>query len=127
MSESNGSFPETFVPDRPATVNMMFDRYEVGTTRDGDQKPIAVGEIDGRERSLWLLTTALRSQFRELDPQESELVRIEFAGEKRTSAAGRAYYDDSVQAPNRPVVKMTVDHPLFRDEEVTDGDAAVGF
>ena len=59
MSESNGTFPETFVPDRPATVRMLFDRYEVGTTREGEQKLIAVGEIDGRERSLWLLGTAL--------------------------------------------------------------------
>jgi len=129
MSDSNGAFPEPFKPSRPCEVAMIFDRFEVGTTRDGDDKPIAVGEIDGRERSLWLLTTALRNQFRKLDPQEGELVRIEFAGKKREAASGRNYYDDRVSAPDRPTTTVTTAHPAFRDEdeEVDDHGTVIGY
>jgi hypothetical protein len=117
---TTNEFAESFVPDRPATVTMTFTKFDVGSTKDGDQKLIAVGEIDGEERGVWLLTTALRNQFRRLDPESGEVVRIEFAGDKRDSVNGRRYYDDKVTAPDRPVEEIGVNHPLFTDEEVDD-------
>jgi hypothetical protein len=117
---NNGStdqFPETFIPNRPATVEGTFDRYDVGVTRDGDEKPIAVLEIDGRERSLWLLNKVLRNQFRELDPQRGERLVIAFAGEKTRSANKFHYWNDVVTAPDRPVEAITIDHPLFKEDD----------
>jgi hypothetical protein len=126
MSNNNGGFPETFIPNRPATVDMVFDHFEVGTTRDGDDKPIAVGEIDGVERSIWLLGTALRNQFRRLDPKQGELIRISYAGATTKSSSGRSYWNDRVSAPNRPVEEVTVDHPLFA-EEVDDHGTPIAY
>jgi hypothetical protein len=126
MSECNGNFPETFIPNRPATVEMMFDRFTTGTTRDGDPKVIAVGEIDGCSRSLWLLGTALKSQFRKVDPKPGERLEVELAGERTQPANGREYWNDAVVAPDRPVETISVDHPLFREEAVND-DAALGY
>jgi hypothetical protein len=123
MSESNGNSPETFIPNRPATVEMVFDRFASGATRDGEPKVIAVGDIDGRERSLWLLGTAVKSQFRKIDPRQGERLAITFAGEKTESANGRPYWNDVVVAPDRPVETITVDHPLFGEEAVDDGAA----
>jgi hypothetical protein len=122
VNGSTDQFPETFLPNRPATVEGVFDRYDAGVTRDGDEKPIAVLEIDGRERSLWLLSKVLRNQFRKLNPEQGERLVITFAGEKTKSASGRQYWNDIVVAPDRPVEPMTVDHPLFQDdaEEVDD-------
>jgi hypothetical protein len=117
MSDGNGDFPETFIPNRPAEVDMVFDRFTVGTTRDGDDKPIAVGEIDGVERSVWLLGTALRNQFRKVDPQQGELIHISYAGAQTKSGNGRQYWNDRVSAPGRPVESVTVDHPLFKDDD----------
>lgn len=122
MSDGNGDFPETFIPNRPAKVDMVFDRFAVGTTRDGDDKVIAVGEIDGAERSVWLLGTALRNQFRKLDPKQGELIHIDYAGAQTKSGNGRSYWNDRASAPGRPVEPVTVNHPLFNEEEVDPDD-----
>jgi hypothetical protein len=120
MFDGNGEFPETFIPNRPAEVDMVFTKFTVGTTRDGDEKLIAVGEIDGTERSVWLLGTALRNQFRKVNPEPGERIRISFAGAQTKSSNGRQYWNDRVSAPDRPVEPVTVNHPLFADEEVDD-------
>jgi hypothetical protein len=121
---STDQFPETLIPNRPATVEGIFDRYDVGVTKDGDEKPIAVLEIDGRERSLWLLSKVLKNQFRKLNPEQGERLVIRFAGEKTRSANKFHYWNDVVTAPDRPVDPITVDHPLFKqdDEEVERDD-----
>jgi hypothetical protein len=112
----NNDIGKAFIPNRPATVELVFDHFEVATTRDGDEKPVAVGEIDGVERSVWLLSTALRSQLRRLDPKQGETVLIEYAGVKTKSGNGRSYWDDKASIPDRPVEQVTVAHPLFREE-----------
>jgi hypothetical protein len=115
MSNSN-KFPETLVPDRPSIVTGTFDSYDIGIDKNGKEQPIALLVIDGRSRSLWLLTKVLRKQFREVNPEKDETVVVNFAGEKTRSANGRDYWDDTVTAPDRPVEEITVDHPLFRVE-----------
>jgi hypothetical protein len=117
MTDSNGDFPETFIPSRPATVEAIFDHYDVGFTKDGDEKPIAVIEIDGRDRSLWLLSKVLRNQFRKLNPEHGERLVLKFAGTKTKGASGFQYWNDAVTAPDRPIELVTVDHPLFTDDD----------
>lgn len=127
MSSSNntgdcatGSFPESLIPDRPAEIAATFIGFNVGTTREGKDVPVAVLEVDGEGRSLWLHSKALRSQFRKLDPQQGEKVAVVFAGAKTLGGNGREYWADRVSAPDRPVEEITVQHSLFRDEEVDD-------
>jgi hypothetical protein len=111
MDNGNG-FPETFVPARPSRFEATFSHFTIGSTEAGDC-PIAVCEIDGEDRSLWLWQTAIRSRFKRLRPKKGERLELQFAGEKATSNSGRGYWPDSVSAPDRPVEVIGVDHPLF--------------
>ena len=126
MSNSNstdyatGSFPESLIPDRPSEIAATFVSFNVGTTREGKDVPIAVLEVDGEGRSLWLHSKALRSQFRKLDPRQGEKVTVTFAATKTLGANGREYWADRASAPDRPVEKVSVEHPLFKDEEADD-------
>jgi hypothetical protein len=122
---SNGTdndYPESFVPNRPSTFEAVFGHFTIGTT-DGGEAPIAVIEIDGQERSLWLWQTALRNQFRRLRPKKGERLLVKIAGEKVKSGNGRAYWPDTASAPDRPVEVIGPDHPLFAGDEVEDGVA----
>jgi hypothetical protein len=119
--QDGSDYPESFVPNRPSTFEATFSHFTIGTTESGDC-PIAVCEIDGEERSLWLWQTAIRSRFRRLRPKKGERLELKFAGEKATSNSGRGYGPDSVSAPDRPVEVIGVDHPLFAG----DGDDADG-
>jgi hypothetical protein len=121
MSNGTDNYPESFIPNRPSTVEAVFGHFTIGAA-DRGEAPIAVLEIGGEERSLWLWQIALRNQFRRLRPKKNERLLVKFAGEKVKSGNGRSYWPDAVSAPDRPVEVIGVDHPLFAG----DGDETVG-
>ena len=68
-------------------------RYDRATTKDGDEADIAVIEVDGEPRSLWLLHQALRSQFAKHKPVVGEVVHVANHGKKESASTGRMYWD----------------------------------
>lgn len=72
-------------------------RYDRAPTRDGDEVDIAVMEIDGQPRSVWLLHQALRSQFARHKPVVGEVLRVANRGKKESASSGRQYWDWAVE------------------------------
>ena len=90
---------------------------------------IAVLDVDGTERSLWLNATALRSKFRdELARRRArrftpgERIVVERAPEKRVGASGYAYWPFRVRFPEGPDLDDADLLGLDAAEEVGDDD-----
>ena len=77
-------------------------RYSKGPNKFDPENdvPIAVLDVDGDVRSLWLNTFVLRSKFADLKPVAGERVRVEYLG-KREGANGE-YHNFAVEMPDRP-------------------------
>lgn len=90
---------------------------EMADTKFG-AKPVAgfVQEGTGKEYSIWIFNTALSTQLKKARPEEGDLVRIEYKGE-RTSKAGNDYQDFKVTNLTKPVVKPTWDDLGSEDDE----------
>ena len=110
-------YPETLILKAGDTIAGRFQRLEVGHTRDGDERAIAVLDVDGAERSLWLHEIALRNKLRKLAPEPGELVSIAKGAEKKKAASGRFYWPFKVTAPERPTELLTWDNPLLADDD----------
>jgi hypothetical protein len=111
------NYAETLILEPGDDIAGKYQRLERGHTRDGDARAIAVIEVGGTERSLWLHETALRGQFRELKPEPDELVRIQKGSEKKKSGNGFNYWPFRVTAPDRPVETVSWDSPLLGDDD----------
>jgi hypothetical protein len=105
--------PRKSILEAGQTVEGPFKRLERGYTKDGDARAIAVIEIDGRERSVWLHEIALRGQLRDLRPEPNEVIRVTKGSEKKQSANGFAYWPFQVTAPDRPSEGVDWDSPLL--------------
>ena len=103
-------FPDNWIFDEHGeTVAGTFVRFERGQTKSYGAKPIAVLEVDGVERSLWLNTAVLVGKFRdelqqrperELRPGERVVVK---RLEKKTAGDGvTSYWNFRVLFPDRP-------------------------
>lgn len=88
-------------------VEGRYVRISAAPTSYGE-KPIVVLEIDGEERSVWLLETALRNRIADevakrpsgdLTPGERVVIH---RGDKKTSAAGREYRAFTARFPDAP-------------------------
>ena len=80
-----------------------------GPTRLYGRKPIAVLEVDGEERSIWITTTVLFESFKaELESRErhaldpGEEITIRYAGKKQPDGGGPAYHVHRVSFGNSP-------------------------
>ncbi len=108
QSVSTTDYPRSWDWDKEGErVEGAFVELGEGPTVNGLQ-PIAVLEVDGEHRSIWLFHEALRSKFRaELerraggDFDEGEPVVIERRG-WREGASGRRYVDYFVAFPAAP-------------------------
>ena len=121
-AESN-DYPANWIFDEHGeTIAGAFVRFERGQTKNYGAKPIAVLEVDGAERSLWLNTAVLAGKFRdelqqrpqrELQPGERIVVtRLE----KKTAENGqKSYWNYRVLFPDRPTLS-TGDLFDFEDE-----------
>jgi hypothetical protein len=111
-------FPENIILEPGQTIDGAFQRVEKGRTKDGDARAIAVVEIDGQERSLWLHETALRSKFAQLRPEPGERVRVtKGAAKKRSESSGYSYWPFQVTAPEREPETVDWDDPLLAGKD----------
>lgn len=99
--------PKSWVFDEDgAELEGRFLRIEEAPTRGYGYQPVVVLDVDGSERSVWLLWDALRGAFSEEVHRRGELEpgeRIHICrGEQKTSEAGRGYRDFKVRFPDAP-------------------------
>ncbi len=89
-------YPQSWIPEAEGdTIVGEVVRYTTGTTQYGESPVVVLRTADGL-RSVWLLSTVLRSQFGKLKPRPGERVGIRY-GSERTSASGNAYRDFRVE------------------------------
>jgi hypothetical protein len=78
-----------------------FVRLDHGQNSLGESVPIAVLDVDGERRAVWLFHLSLKSKFKRLAPNPAALVGktvgIRYTG-RRTSQSGRDYADYRVVA-----------------------------
>lgn len=84
-------YPESWRPEAGQTLVGVFQRLESGHTSYGPAWIAILSDVaSGEERSVWLLHTALRNQFKRHAPAAGELVAIKYEG-KATSSTGQKY------------------------------------
>jgi hypothetical protein len=112
--QDDSKYPETLILEPGDQIEGRFDHLERGTTRDGEPRAIAVLEVDGVPRSLWLHETALRGKFAELRPRRGERVLISKGSEKvKSPVSGYSYWPFQVTCPERPPETLDWDDPLL--------------
>lgn len=115
-SKSDRDYHESIILEPGITIEGRWLRGEKGHTRDSEPRGIAILEIDGVERSLWLHETALIAKLRDLRPEPGELLRVSKGSEKKTSeTTGRQYWPIKATCPERPVAEFDWDDPIFSD------------
>jgi hypothetical protein len=103
-------YPRSWLFDEDGDVCAgTFVRFDRGPTKGYGKKTIAVLEVTGEERSVWLYQAALYGGFRDeiADRRGHELVAgervvIERGGMKRNEDGSREYRDFTVYFPDRP-------------------------
>jgi hypothetical protein len=108
-------YPENWIFDEHGqTIAGTFLRFERGQTKNYGPKPIAVLEVDGAERSLWLNTAVLAGKFRdelqerpqrELSPGERIVVKR--LGKTATEDGQTEYWNYRVLFPDKPTLKTS--------------------
>jgi hypothetical protein len=116
-ADTVSQYPATLILSAGEHVQGTFLRLEKGRTRDGAERAIAVLEVDGAQRSLWLHERALRAQMRQLAPVAGELIRIEKGAEKKLGANGYSYWPFSASAPQRPAENLDWSDALLGDDD----------
>ena len=119
-------FPKAWRWDEDGeTLNGRFVRFDQGQMRSYGKKVIAVLEVGGVERSVWLTQTVLYGKFRDelerrpghkLEP--GERVYIKRTGKVESEAAVGAYWGFSIGFPDRREVS-TEDLFALGDRPVT--------
>ncbi len=115
-AENDGDdYPEVWRFDEHGeTVAGTFLRFERGQTRNYGAKPIAVLEVDGAERSLWLNTAALAGKFRdeleqrpERDLITGERIVVKRLGKTTTQDGQTEYWNYRVLFPDKPALRTS--------------------
>jgi hypothetical protein len=90
-------FPENWSPtEQDPMLAGEFVRLEHGHTRFGERGIAIVRLDDGTLRSVWILSTALQSQFQKKRPRPGDLICIRWLG-LRAGASGNDYNDFRVE------------------------------
>jgi hypothetical protein len=116
-------YPANWIFDNDGeTIAGTFRRFERGQTKNYGAKPIAVLEVDGQERSLWLNTAVLAGKFRdELEERPDreltvgERIVVTRLGKATTQDGNTEYWNFRVLFPDKPTLK-TDDLFDFEDE-----------
>jgi hypothetical protein len=109
-STDSTDFPRAWLWDADGDiVKARFVKFDVGPTKLYGKKPIAVLDVDGEQRSVWLTTTVLFAAFKEeletRDSQtlnEGELITIRWLGKAESKAGGPAYHRHKVVFHDSP-------------------------
>ena len=127
LEDSDGEFPESWRPEVGDLLVGTVVRYETSTTQYGDAHICVVkDEITGNDRSVWLLYTVLRGEFKKQRPMPGERV-----GVKRLADAAKGYrrYVVLVDRQERQIPDFDafgesgdaeLDHPDTEKLEITD-------
>jgi hypothetical protein len=109
-----------------------FVRFDKAATRDFGKKLILVLEVDGEERSIWLLQTALFNRIRdelgdrpERKLNAGERVVIHRLAETTTQDGNRSYRPFRVYFPDRPELDVADEFKLPKPTAATTGDPDV--
>jgi hypothetical protein len=121
LGDDSPSYPETWLWDEHGDVcSGTFRRFDKGATREYGKRLIMVLEVDGRERSVWLLQTALYERIRdELSERPDrrlavgERVTIHRQAETKTQDGKRSYRPFRAYFPDRP--ELDVDREFELD------------
>jgi hypothetical protein len=110
MAGKQASFPRSWRWETDGElVSGRYLRFDSGPTRGYGRKPIIVLDLDGEERSIWLMQDVLYNRFRdELIGRPGrkltvgERIVIRRLGEKTSEESGRTYRAFSILFPDRP-------------------------
>jgi hypothetical protein len=119
------SYPETWLWDEHGDVCAgRFVRFDKAATRDYGKKLIMILEVDGLERSIWLLQTALYERIRdELSERpdhklsSGERVAIHRLAETTTQDGKRSYRPFRIYFPDRPELDVASEFGLVESEQ----------
>jgi hypothetical protein len=114
------TYPETWLWDDHGDVcSGTFCRFDKAATREYGAKLIMILEVDGRERSIWLLQTALYERVRdelaerpERKLAASERVAIHRLAETKTQDGKRTYRPFRIYFPDRPPLDIASEFNL---------------
>lgn len=109
-SNSESDYPKAWRFDEDGGITEEpFVKFTSGPTKDFGRKPICVLDIDGVERSVWLLHDVLFQAFRrELQTRPSktlepaERISIKYVGRKQNEDKSRSYVDYRVTFHDSP-------------------------
>lgn len=120
--EEGSSYPETWLWDEHGDVcSGQFVRFDKAATREYGKKLILVLDVEGQERSVWLLQTALYERVRDeladrpnrqLNP--GERVAIHRKAETTTKDGKRTYRPFQLYFPDRPELDLAREFDLAR-------------
>lgn len=110
-SENGVAYPRAWVFDEDGDLTGRFVRFDQGPTRGYGHCPICIVEVDGEERSLWLLSTALKGSFKEEVQRRptrnltagERIVAVD-RGTKTSESTGNLYRDQRALFPDRPAM-----------------------
>ena len=121
-------FPENWLWGKDDdTCAGSFVRFDKGATKEYGKKLILVLEVEGKQRSVWLLETALTNQVREelaerpdhtFGPGERLVIRR--LEKKQTEDGKRSYHPFRLYCPDRPEVSAA-EFFGFEDEPAKPG------
>src|SRR5262249_38518367 len=135
-------YPETWLWDQHGDVcSGTFVRFDKAATREYGKKLILILEVDGRERSIWLLQTALKERIRDELRERSdrrlavgERVAIHRLAETTTQDGKRSYRPFRIYFPDRPELDLdrefeldaSVPGPRLEPERATEPKPTTG-
>lgn len=107
LDRAQRTYPQSVILGDGESVAGTFLRLESGPTRDYGVQPVVVFTelASGQERSLWLLHTALKSQFANARPEPGTKFVVVNMGKRTAKKTGRDYSDYRVEVegtPDRP-------------------------
>lgn len=88
--------PESWQPKNPGDELVgKFVRLDKGVTSYGDCWIVVLESLKqpGQLASVWLLHTALKSQFAKAKPKPDQLVLIRYEGKRKPKSGGAEYHD----------------------------------
>jgi len=105
--EMDAELPEAWMPQPGEVLVGTVKRYEQSETTYGPcYVCIVANEETGELTSVWLLQTALKSQFEKKQPEPGERIGLKYAGETQ-GKSGRAYHDYTLRVDRNPFSPWT--------------------
>lgn len=104
LTRATRTYPQSVILADGESVAGYFVRLESGPTRDYGNQPVVVFKdvASGEERCIWLLHTALKTQFANANPQEGARFVVVNLGKRTAKKTGREYADYKVAVEGGP-------------------------